>query len=193
VTIELRPEASDEDYQTAAELIAWIRSEYGADLPLKPHRQFYPTDCPGIWDLDRLDRMARAITAGSAPAAPVVPASPAEIKPNPRPEPGPGQCRVERGDTLSGIAQQFNVSLADLINVNGITEPDLIFPDMILDLPQPPAPAPAAPALPPYCFVDEGDTLGGIAVQYGVSLQYILDRNPGIDPDLIFPGQRINL
>jgi LysM repeat protein len=47
--------------------------------------------------------------------------------------------------------------------------------------------------LPPYCLVDPGDTLGGIAVQYGVSLDYILSRNPGINADLIFPGQRINL
>lgn len=190
VTIELRPEASDADYQTAAELIAWIRAEYGADLPLRPHRAYYNTSCPGIWDLDRLDRMARAITAGGVVSAPIAPASPAQLAPNPAPVPGPGQCRVDPGDTLSGIAEQFGVSLQDLIAVNGITEPDLIFPGMILDLPAAPAPA---PALPPYCTVDPDDTLGGIAQQFGVSLQYIIDRNPGIDPDLIFPGQRINL
>ena len=190
VTIECRPEATDADYQTVAELIAWIRSEYGEDLPLRPHREFYPTDCPGIWDLGRLDAMARAIAGGAAPATPIAPASPAQLAPNPAPVPGPGQCRVDPGDTLSGIAVQFGVSLQDLIAVNGITEPDLIFPGMILDLP---AAAPAAPALPPYCTVDPDDTLGGIAQQFGVSLQYIIDRNPGINPDLIFPGQRINL
>ena len=107
--------------------------------------------------------------------------------------PGPGQCRVDPGDTLSGIAVQFGVDLNALIALNGLTEPDKIFPGMLLDLPQAPAPAPAPSGLPPYCTVDPGDTLGGIADQYGVPLQYILDRNPGINADLIFPGQRINL
>jgi LysM repeat protein len=106
---------------------------------------------------------------------------------------GDNQVRVDPGDTLSGIAVQFGVDLNALIAVNGITEPDLIFPGMILDLPEAAA-APAAPSgLPPYCTVDPGDTLSGIAEQFGVSLDYIISKNPGINADLIFPGQRINL
>lgn len=105
---------------------------------------------------------------------------------------GDNQVRVDPGDTLSGIAAQFGVDLNALIAVNGITEPDKIFPGEILDLPAP-LPAPAAPSgLPPYCTVDPGDTLSGIAEQFGVSLDYILSSNPGINPDLIYPGQRIN-
>ena len=191
IGIECRPEASDEDYATVAELIKWLRDQYG-DLPLHPHKEFYNTACPGIWDLGRLDALARGTQVAPAPVVPQ--SAPVQVPSDTwMTTPGPGQCRVDPGDTLSAIAAQFGVDLNALIALNGITEPDKIFPGMLLDLPQAPAPAPAPSGLPPYCTVDPGDTLGGIADQYGVPLQYILDRNPGINPDLIFPGQRINL
>jgi hypothetical protein len=56
--IECRPEATDGDYITVAALIYFLRQIHG-DLPLKPHRSVYSTDCPGIWDLDRLDSLAQ--------------------------------------------------------------------------------------------------------------------------------------
>lgn len=59
ITIECRPEASDEDYRLVAELIKDIRSRRG-DLPVRPHRVWTSTTCPGRWDLIRLDRLARA-------------------------------------------------------------------------------------------------------------------------------------
>lgn len=43
------------------------------------------------------------------------------------------------------------------------------------------------------CRVDPGDTLSGIAEQFGISLDDIIAANPGIDPDLIHPGQVLNL
>lgn len=80
IGIECRPEATDGDYQTVAELVKWIRDNYG-DLPLVPHNYWFNTSCPGKWDLDRIDRLARSI--GSAPApepAPNSPALPPEVK-----------------------------------------------------------------------------------------------------------------
>lgn len=73
IGLELRPEATDADYATAAERIADIRTVYG-DLPLIPHRHWKATSCPGRWDLARLDREARAAAAthkaaGLAPSA----------------------------------------------------------------------------------------------------------------------------
>jgi uncharacterized protein (TIGR02594 family) len=42
--------------------------------------------------------------------------------------------------------------------------------------------------------VRTGDTLSRIAQRYGVSLQQLLQSNPQIeDPDLIYPGQKINV
>lgn len=74
VGIECRPEATDADYATVAQLIADLRKAYG-NLPLIPHRAWKATSCPGVWDLARLDREARAAASGSTvkPAATVKP------------------------------------------------------------------------------------------------------------------------
>ena len=64
IGIECRPEATDADYATVAELVAYLRSEYG-NLPLTPHRQWQSTACPGVWDLSRINHLA-----GSAAIAP---------------------------------------------------------------------------------------------------------------------------
>ena len=66
IGIECRPEATAADYKTVAELVRWLRTQYG-DLPLRPHKQFFGTSCPGRWDLARLDREARG---GNTPAKP---------------------------------------------------------------------------------------------------------------------------
>ncbi|WP_152203647.1 peptidoglycan recognition protein family protein [Georgenia thermotolerans] len=58
IGLELRPEATDADYATAAERIRDLRAEYG-NLPLIPHRAWKATACPGKWDLARLDALAR--------------------------------------------------------------------------------------------------------------------------------------
>ena len=58
IHIECRPEATDGDYATVAWLVAWLRNTYG-DGPLFPHKHWVTTDCPGVWDLNRLDSLAR--------------------------------------------------------------------------------------------------------------------------------------
>jgi N-acetylmuramoyl-L-alanine amidase len=65
IGVECRPEATDADYATVAELVAWLRSEYG-DLPLTPHRQWQSTACPGVWNLDRINRLATTATIKTA-------------------------------------------------------------------------------------------------------------------------------
>lgn len=61
IGIECRPEATDADYAAVAWLIRHLRSMYG-DLPLRPHKLYASTDCPGRYDLARLDRLARTQT-----------------------------------------------------------------------------------------------------------------------------------
>ena len=39
---------------------------------------------------------------------------------------------VVRGDTLSGIAARFGTTVAELVRLNGIADPNLIFPGQIL-------------------------------------------------------------
>ena len=73
IGIECRPEATDGDYATVAALIADLRAVYG-NIPLKRHKDWTATACPGVWDIQRLDRLARGAKPGvsgggaSAPA-----------------------------------------------------------------------------------------------------------------------------
>lgn len=117
--------------------------------------------------------------------------------------PPPPECpdgrivTVQQGDTLFRIAQRFGISLQALIDANPqITDPDVIFPGQRICVPGV-AREPEIPPPPPcpdgFLFtVRKGDTLAGIARQFGISLQALIDANPQIkDPDVIFPGQVI--
>lgn len=90
IGLELRPEATGGDYETAAERIADIRAYYKRDLPLVPHKYWKNTACPGRWDLDRLDRMARSIQGS--------------VKPVPAPKPSYTFPTFRRGMTDKRIA-----------------------------------------------------------------------------------------
>lgn len=43
---------------------------------------------------------------------------------------------VQEGDTLWKIAKRFDVSLAELINLNRLTNPDCIYPDQVIIIPE---------------------------------------------------------
>jgi LysM repeat protein len=100
------------------------------------------------------------------------------------PEPG-GSHDVRRGETLSAIADRYGTDVATLARLNGIRNPDLIFPGQQLTLPQ---------GAPQSHTVEQGDTLGAIARRHGVSLDAILSANPRIaHPDRIYPGDRVTV
>lgn len=58
IGIECRPEATEGDYRTVAELVRNLRRVYG-NLPLFRHSHWKPTACPGVWDLSKIDRLSR--------------------------------------------------------------------------------------------------------------------------------------
>lgn len=66
IGIECRPEATDGDYQTIGELVAFIRAAYG-DIPLFPHNHWTSTACPGDYDLTRIDAIARGTSPQAIP------------------------------------------------------------------------------------------------------------------------------
>jgi N-acetylmuramoyl-L-alanine amidase len=114
---------------------------------------------------------------------------------------------VEAGDTLSAIAVRNGVTVADLVQVNGISNPDLIFVGQQLAIPSS-APPPALipdpePTQPPAAVeppratgggeasytVQSGDTLSGIASRFGVTVPALVSANGISNPDLIWVGQ----
>lgn len=60
IGIECRPEASEEDVRTVAELVRRIRSEWGP-LPLSVHSDYFPTACPGRYNalIDRINQLSQ--------------------------------------------------------------------------------------------------------------------------------------
>lgn len=59
IGIEMDPRCRDEDYDTAAELIADLWMWHGRK-PIYPHRHWTSTQCPGNYDMARLEREAEA-------------------------------------------------------------------------------------------------------------------------------------
>ena len=48
--------------------------------------------------------------------------------------------QVKKGDTLGALAVEFNVSVADILTVNGLTDPNSIYEGQILHIPSAPLP-----------------------------------------------------
>lgn len=105
---------------------------------------------------------------------------------------------VRPGDTLSSIAQRFNLlSYTQILRVNRkITNPNLIYAGQVINIPR-------MIPMTTY-FVKPGDTLGNIIYNYNmdlieiygapVTLDEVLAYNPSIEnPDLIYPGMVIYL
>jgi len=56
--------------------------------------------------------------------------------------------KVKAGDTLGNLSVQFNISVADIMTVNGLTDPDSIYEGQILHIPTSPLPTITPTPLP---------------------------------------------
>lgn len=56
-----------------------------------------------------------------------------------------------------------------------------------------PTPIPVVPGLPTVYVVQPGDWIWQIARNFGVDPRAIIEANPGINPDLVQPGQELNI
>lgn len=93
---------------------------------------------------------------------------------------------VRPGDTMWSVAVKHGISLNDLITANPqIKNPSLIVTGQIINIP--------STSTSTY-IVKPGDTMWGIAIKNGVSLNDLITSNPQIkNPSFITPGQLINL
>jgi LysM repeat protein len=130
----------------------------------------------------------------AVPAPEAAPAAPAPVS----------SYTVVSGDSLSGIASRFGTTTLNLMNLNGITNANLIRVGQVIKLSSdaaPAAPAPAAPAAPAptapaapaaatasYTVVSR-DTLSGIASRFGTTTRNLMSLNGITDPNRIRVGQ----
>lgn len=99
---------------------------------------------------------------------------------------------VQDGDTLLSVAQKFGVDTETVRQLNYLLD-DNIFVGQILQMPyREGVTAEGAPTPTPEPFryvVEEGDSLGTIAQQFGVSAVSIMENNNLQDPNNVFVGQ----
>ena len=102
---------------------------------------------------------------------------------------------VRRGDTLSQIAKAYGVTIAHLVEINNIQNPNLIYPGQKIRITESNSTTLNETVQNTrYTYiVRKGDTLSQIAKVYGVSVSYLARTNNISNPNLIYPGQRIRI
>lgn len=100
---------------------------------------------------------------------------------------------VQRGNTLSQIANAYGVTVSHIVEINNITNPNLIYPGEKLRITES-----SNTNLNPviqnnYYTVQRGDTLSGIARRYGITVQYLVNLNGIRNPNLIYAGQLLKV
>lgn len=91
------------------------------------------------------------------------------------------------GNTIWGIANFFGAEVEEIISLNNLKEPELIYPDMVLKIPV------SKPRPPRYYAVRPEDTLYTIAGRYAIDVNHLAKINNLTNPNVIYPGQILML
>ena len=91
---------------------------------------------------------------------------------------------VKKGDTLAGLAVQYDTSVERLADLNGISDPDMIYEGQTLLIPKG-----RKDCADREYAVKKGDTLSGIAEAFGTDSEKLAAENIISDPDIISAGQ----
>lgn len=109
---------------------------------------------------------------------------------------------VRRGETLSGIAAQWGVSVWVVSNANGIGNPNRIYAGQWLCIPRaghpdhPSGPADHGNVYPDHgnaYTVHYGDTLSAIAGRFGTTVRRLVQINHIGNPNHIYAGQVLHV
>lgn len=102
---------------------------------------------------------------------------------------------VKSGDTLSGIASQYNTTVNQIVSLNQLSNPNLIYVGQVLKLKNSQttnssssSSSTAATTVGTYT-VKAGDTLSAIASRYSTSNSTLASLNSLSNPNLIYVGQ----
>jgi len=105
---------------------------------------------------------------------------------------GTSEYVVQAGDNMGSIAVRFDTTVAAILAANGLSNPDFVYPGQKLIIPAGSA-GPSEGAGPTTHVVQAGETLSSIAAKYGVTTQAIMNANNISNPNLIYPGQRLQI
>jgi LysM repeat protein len=103
---------------------------------------------------------------------------------------GTSPYEIRGGDTIANIAARFNTTVRDILNANPAVVPERLYIGQVICIPQPKAQEPSCPTLNFY-VIQRGDTLTTIAGIFNVTVQQIINSNPGINPYALYVGQII--
>ena len=138
---------------------------------------------PGINGYVDRDKFTDVMFLGNQPTP--------EPGPSPEPEPTPEEYTtiiIQWGDTLSQLALEYNTTVEELVRLNNIANPNLIYAGAPLVVPSNGGSSEGTSDETIY-IVKRGDTLSQIAIDFGTTVNAIAVRNNIRNVNLIYPGQ----
>ena len=138
----------------------------------------------GLAFLALMSTSAHTVRAGATLAIPTAAASAAITS---------STYTVRSGDTLGSIASRHGTSVSALVQLNQLSNPNLIRIGQVLRVPEAGGASVKAPAGGTTTHVVRaGETLGGIAARYAIKAAQIVAAN-GLTGDRIYIGQQLRL
>jgi LysM repeat protein/membrane protease YdiL (CAAX protease family) len=120
-------------------------------------------------------------TATPTPSPTATPAA----TPEPTEEPGPTETYiVQPYDSLSDIAAKYETTVDELLRLNDLSQPNLLYAGQAIIVPRRSETA----ASTSVHIVEEGETLGLIADRYGTTVEVLLELNDLPDPNVVPVG-----
>jgi L,D-transpeptidase ErfK/SrfK len=117
-------------------------------------------------------------------------------QPVPQPVPAPAcpigtsPYAIKSGDTLAGIARKFSTTVEAILSTNLGIAPERLYVGQVICIAQEKTEQLICPNLNSY-VVRKGDTFSSIAKAFNVSLQSLLNANPGVTPNSLYLDQVI--
>ncbi len=151
-----------------------------------------PVSTPAV--LTTIQPSPGPVEATPTPAQPEITPQPSPSAPELIPTPAPAQgyinYEVKWGDTLESIAYRFGTTVEELVRINNLANPNLIYIGQILKVPGTAQAMPPSPAASEY-IVQPGDTIWSIAVRFNTTVEAIAAANRLINPNFIYVGQKL--
>jgi len=130
------------------------------------------------------------VEAGRRLVIPGTRSSTAAARPAP---PAGGSTTVKPGETLSAIADRHGTTVERLMQLNGISNPNLVAAGTRLTLPGQPGRSVAQSANARHHEVQSGETLSHIADAYDMPVERLIALNRISDPNLVVAGTRLQI